>query len=64
MVRVDAQGQQQGIVRNLHDPRGGESIVHLSVGYTHHLNALRQALKQGRDGSAHLSLQYIGATPA
>src|SRR5215469_7445552 len=55
MVRVDAQGQQQRIVRNLHDPRGGESIAHL-VDYPHQVNTLRQALKQGRDGSTHVTL--------
>ena len=37
----DTQGKQQGIVRNLHDPRGGESIACLPAGYTHHVNALR-----------------------
>jgi hypothetical protein len=26
------------------------------VGHAHHVNALRQALKQGRDGTAHASL--------
>src|SRR6478672_1919481 len=56
MMWIDAQGQQQGIERYLHHPGGGESIAHLPVGHAHHVNALRQALKQGRDGTAHASL--------
>src|SRR3974377_290587 len=50
MVRVDAQGKQQGIVRDLHDPRRGESIAFLAVGYADRVNALRKALKKGRHG--------------
>ena len=56
MVRIDAQGQQQGIERHLHNPGGGESIAHRPVGHAHHVNALRQALKQGRDRTAHAYL--------
>jgi hypothetical protein len=55
-VRIDAQGQEQGIERHLHHPGGAERIAHLPVGRAHHVNALCQALKQGRDGTAHASL--------
>jgi hypothetical protein len=55
MVRIDAQSQPQGIEGHLHNPGGGESIAKLAVGHAHDINALRQALKQGRDGIAHAS---------
>jgi len=41
MVRVDAQGKQQRVVRNLYDPSGGESLACLPVGHTDYVNALR-----------------------
>jgi hypothetical protein len=56
MSRINAQGQQQGIERHLHHPCGGESIARLSMGHAYHVNALRQALKQGTSGVAHAFL--------
>src|SRR6476620_5113575 len=56
MGRIDTQGKQQGIERHLHHPGGGESIAHLPVSHAHHVNALRQPLKQGCDGATHASL--------
>src|SRR5680860_857934 len=47
MVRIDAQGQQQGIERHLHYPGGGEGIAYLPMGHAHHVNALFQRLTQG-----------------
>jgi hypothetical protein len=55
MLRVDAQSQQQGIERDLHDPGSGESITHLFMGHADYVNALRQTLEQGREGFAHIS---------
>ena len=46
-MRIDAQGQQQGIEGHLHHPGGGESIAHLPVSHANYINALRQPLKQG-----------------
>jgi hypothetical protein len=60
MMRIDAQGQEQGIKRHLHYPSGGESIAFLSIGHAHDVNALRQLLKQGSYGIAHLFLQPEG----
>src|SRR5262245_38609564 len=57
MVRIDAQGQQQGIEGNLHNPGCGESIARLSVGNAYDVNALGQAFAQGRDGTAHVFLR-------
>jgi hypothetical protein len=56
MARIDAQGQQQRIERHLHHPSGGKSITGLPVAHAHNVNALREALKQGRDGIAHALL--------
>src|SRR6478735_3771829 len=53
MARIDAQGQQQWIERHLHHPSGGEGITPVLVGHAYQVNALRQALKQGRDRTAH-----------
>src|SRR6516165_3664242 len=57
MLRINAQSQQQGIVGDLHDPRGSESVAHLSMSHSHHVHALRQPLKQSCDGIAHQPLQ-------
>jgi hypothetical protein len=56
MVGVNAQSQQQGLERDLHNPSGGESIAHLSVGHAYHVNTLRNTLEQGREGDAHVFL--------
>ena len=42
---------QKGLERDQHNPSGGESIAHLSVGHTYHVNTLRNTLKQGREGT-------------
>jgi len=55
MLRIDAQSEQQGIERDLHNPGGSESIALFSVGHAHNVNALRQTLEQGRDATAHIS---------
>src|SRR5262245_38894863 len=55
-MRIDTQCQQQGIERHLHYPGRGEGIAHFSVGHAYHVDALRQALKNGRDRTAHASL--------
>ncbi len=56
VVRIDAQNEQDGIERNLHHPGGGECIARLTLGYADDVDALRQALEQGGDGTAHFSL--------
>ena len=52
MLKVSSKGFEG----YLHHPGGGESITYRSVGHAHHVDALRQALKQGRDGTAHAYL--------
>jgi hypothetical protein len=60
MARIDAQGQQQGIERDLHHPGGGKSISRVPLGHAHNVNALREALEQGRNGTTHTPLPSCG----
>jgi 4a-hydroxytetrahydrobiopterin dehydratase len=48
--------RSKGVEGYLHHPGGSESIAYRSVGHAHHVDALRQALKQGWDGTAHVDL--------
>jgi hypothetical protein len=47
----------KGLNDTLHDPGGSEGIAQLSRGHAHHIDALRQPLKQRSYGIAHLLLQ-------
>src|ERR1019366_4974983 len=62
MVRIDAQGQQQGIVRDLHHEGRGESIAQIPMSDAHHINARRQALKQTYNRIAHPRLPVSGSS--
>ena len=50
MLKVSSKGSKD----TLHHPGGGESIAYRSVGHAHHVDALRQALKQGLRGDSWL----------
>ena len=50
MVRVDAQGKQQRVLRNLHDPSGGESLACLPVGHTSLGLGRAWSRRHGKDG--------------